>query len=905
MMLRRPITSGSRQAPDPYDQFLESRCMYRKHTARDASCLFRVIAEQMYDTQMLHYEVRLECVRFMTRKRRIFEQHVRGDFDSYMLDMAKPKTYGTMLELRALCCMYRRNVILFEPFNLGTAVTYNERYQDNFRVFYTNEFHFDSVYTLDYIETAAISQSISFKLLYKMLFKLPDVNFAVESMLHPQTFDWGNYEVELDARGYFVRIICCDGRTFSLDLPENTKCILENYKLCNFHSNIKQLPQKGLGGRRSTSVSSASESPSRRDLRLELPSNTIITSESTEVLHMCPNPTNSCVRQLLDDGITPFPYKVAKSLDPYMYRNIEFDSWNDLRKEAKRYNVYANDYNFKVGAKCRVELLTDAERQLYTCHIQKISADKSYCVVYVEHFGKKFLVPYESLHPVPPDEFRPWAVPFRYQRQMQRMHLAKLGQKPKPRWKKAKLYDVANYFEASKCEVLQYLQLDTCYGCPPLYNEHGSLQQQQQSQQQVEVNESAELEQQPREQRFQPRDKHSRLQQQQQQQQQLLLHPQQAPPAASASSLPSPQHPKAPATQFVNYMPMGGRPGHIPPPWRGSTLPMPEEFPAGVFPGPQLTPDGCMFMHFGGYAPPPPISLQPPPPPPFGTAPYMFAPPPPPASILLPSVGKRSGCSTSSNNSCTTSAATTTTSKIGTRWNEDQSEPRRSLHANGEDLPADLGTLRYFYNMGVDMHMRFSHLLTPDEQMRMCANKNNNQNYHNTDQQQKERNDEAVVLAANSTPPPSPVAATGNNSPCAPATEPNADKTRSRPKRGAFNKARSKRPEQLPDLNKDQHLSHAMLLPTPTPSPNTNGNQFNFYPTLQAAPPTQQALPPPPMPPPIFFAAHKGVQNPYAWGMAPPPAGMPYERINNYNIEAGGVNAQQSPSAGYGPPPRQ
>lgn len=135
-----------------------------------------------------------------------------------------------------------------------------------------------------------------------MLFKLPDVNFAVESMLHPQTFDWGNYEVELDARGYFVRIICCDGRTFSLDLPENTKCILENYKLCNFHSNIKQLPQKGLGERRSTSVSSASESPSRRDLRLELPLNSIITSESTEVLHMCPNPTNSCVRQLLDDG---------------------------------------------------------------------------------------------------------------------------------------------------------------------------------------------------------------------------------------------------------------------------------------------------------------------------------------------------------------------------------------------------------------------------------------------------------------------------------------------------------------------------------------------------------------------------------------------------------------------------
>lgn len=37
----------------------------------------------------------------------LYLQHVRGDFDSYMMDMAKPKTYGTMLELRALCCMYR------------------------------------------------------------------------------------------------------------------------------------------------------------------------------------------------------------------------------------------------------------------------------------------------------------------------------------------------------------------------------------------------------------------------------------------------------------------------------------------------------------------------------------------------------------------------------------------------------------------------------------------------------------------------------------------------------------------------------------------------------------------------------------------------------------------------------
>lgn len=49
-------------------------------------------------------------------------------------------------------------MILFEPYNMGTSVIFNRRYTDNFRVFYNNENHFDSVYKVEYIETAAICQ---------------------------------------------------------------------------------------------------------------------------------------------------------------------------------------------------------------------------------------------------------------------------------------------------------------------------------------------------------------------------------------------------------------------------------------------------------------------------------------------------------------------------------------------------------------------------------------------------------------------------------------------------------------------------------------------------------------------------------------------------------------------------
>jgi len=46
---------------------------------------------------------------------------------------------------------------------------------------------------------------------------------------------------------------------------------------------------------------------------------------------------------------------------------------------------------FQVGAKCKVEL--EHESEMYTCHVQFISKDKTYCVVFVEAIGKKLGVP--------------------------------------------------------------------------------------------------------------------------------------------------------------------------------------------------------------------------------------------------------------------------------------------------------------------------------------------------------------------------------------------------------------------------------------------------------------------------------------------------------------------------------
>ncbi|PSN53356.1 hypothetical protein C0J52_04093 [Blattella germanica] len=93
------------------------------------------------------------------------------------------------------------------------------------------------------------------------------------------------------------------------------------------------------------------------------------------------------VKELLAQGITPFPYKVAKALDQNTYRNIEFDIWNDYRRELK-FGWYRNNGEFQVGVKCLVKL--NPERNFHA-HIQEMSPDKGPVIVFVEELGEKFI----------------------------------------------------------------------------------------------------------------------------------------------------------------------------------------------------------------------------------------------------------------------------------------------------------------------------------------------------------------------------------------------------------------------------------------------------------------------------------------------------------------------------------
>lgn len=104
---RRPFATGSKPGPDAVDHYLEEKGFYRKHVARDASSLFRVVSEQVYDIQNYHEKIRQDCAGFMEARAKEYSNEVDKNFYNYINLLRRNRTHGTLLELRVLAKMYK------------------------------------------------------------------------------------------------------------------------------------------------------------------------------------------------------------------------------------------------------------------------------------------------------------------------------------------------------------------------------------------------------------------------------------------------------------------------------------------------------------------------------------------------------------------------------------------------------------------------------------------------------------------------------------------------------------------------------------------------------------------------------------------------------------------------------
>jgi OTU domain-containing protein 4 len=212
---------------------------------------------------------------------------------------------------------------LFEPTqNLQTTnhvYVQNDAYdsENPLRVFYSHkDKHFDTIYTMEFTEKLAECQSIVYEILYTNVFKLPDVQYAVERMLHDQ-----DEQLTLPLPDDPTKYKTQGGEIVDFDLHDETNCVLKDPRTCHFHNQVNFYEVFDENKDAITVINRTDETGGLKIYKL-----------TDGFLH---DKEKSCVRQLLEEKITPFPYKVAKALDPSIYRNTEFELWSENRKEQR------------------------------------------------------------------------------------------------------------------------------------------------------------------------------------------------------------------------------------------------------------------------------------------------------------------------------------------------------------------------------------------------------------------------------------------------------------------------------------------------------------------------------------------------------------------------------------------
>ncbi|CAH0720263.1 unnamed protein product, partial [Brenthis ino] len=376
------------------DRWLDEMGYFRKHTARDSSCLFRAVSENIYNTQRYFHKVRLDCVHFMASQRHLFEGSLNCPFDNYLKEMSNPSEYGGLIEISAMSHLYRRDFVIFEA-NKGPQTKICNGYGVTIYLFYSPDTkHFDVVYTKEFIDASSFCQSLVYEILYDGVYHLKDLPYAVDKMLHDK--------VPTNHIEYFMS----ENVERRKKQKEKSKIFIETP-----NDEDKDKNNNALAMKCKHHIADAD----RGSLLKESLSIFVFNRSLIQLENVCMNCLNvNSAKDLLENGITPFPYKVAKALDPDIYRNIEFDVWSELKRELRYGARYCDGTTLQVGVKCLCKLDPD-QTVAYHCHIQEMRTDGP-CLVFIEELGEKHYVNYDQLEPLPIEQVKPWAPPYRYTR---------------------------------------------------------------------------------------------------------------------------------------------------------------------------------------------------------------------------------------------------------------------------------------------------------------------------------------------------------------------------------------------------------------------------------------------------------------------------------------------------------
>ncbi|XP_023561486.1 OTU domain-containing protein 4 [Octodon degus] len=308
-------SAGPREDATPMDAYLRRLGLYRKLVAKDGSCLFRAVAEQVLHSQSRHVEVRMACIHYLRENREKFEEFIEGSFEEYLKRLENPQEWVGQVEISALSLMYRKDFVIYQEPNVSPSHVTENNFPEKVLLCFSNGNHYDIVYPIKYKDNSAMCQSLLYELLYEKVFKT-DVSKIMMGLDPSEAADENNSEIS-------------DSEDDSSKGKTTTANDVNGFKPL---SGDEQLQNSG---------NSASLSLSR---------------------------------------------KVLKSLNPAVYRNVEYEIWlKSKQAQQKRDYSIAADLQYEIGDKCQARL--DHNGKFSNTDSQGVSPENG--PVVVEELGKK------------------------------------------------------------------------------------------------------------------------------------------------------------------------------------------------------------------------------------------------------------------------------------------------------------------------------------------------------------------------------------------------------------------------------------------------------------------------------------------------------------------------------------
>lgn len=314
--------------------------------------------------------------------------------------------YAGQLEIAAMSKLYNRDFIIYQhPDQPGVDVTQNG-YEKKIYLCYSYNNHFDAIFTKAHRDNLALIQSFVYEILYDKVFGSGEQVSVARRLLrksdtiYPKEYmrgsDGGEYDDEDDDSD--------EREIHSSDDIDSERDNLESldYEVCETGQNSILMTSTSAEANVSTNgVDATEQSLENADTTDQNNNDTtkgVVSKLYKNNDNVFPMSSSSC--SLSDKSAIqkmPLPYKVAKSLDPVIYRNTAFDAWQAAKKEYEELVNQKAIAILQTGDKCLVKLNNNYSEKWNLAYVQNIQQDIAN--VFVVELNENHCVGIENLKP--------------------------------------------------------------------------------------------------------------------------------------------------------------------------------------------------------------------------------------------------------------------------------------------------------------------------------------------------------------------------------------------------------------------------------------------------------------------------------------------------------------------------